>query len=384
MSYSSADTPKSDPSQHSTTPENLDTLRNKLKGFNVLDKQEQQVGTVEDLILDSNQRLNLIISLPDVYKGMRQVAINSKLIRKVSNQTQTVLVDVTQTDLSYFPLYHPIESANLNITPAVKAPVQQLPATVEAKLDPETAEVARPIGVPEDELRRQSVMGYPVRQSAEDQSVSSSRVPDAIAATQTNKLNHTNTASRQEATETKASLHSPAAVQPVAAELNQSQPPLTPASTGDGADATHTPTVHTVLQETVANIPLLEERLALDLNRRKIGEVVIRKTIETRMVQVPVRYEKLIIEQFSPEYKQLAEVDLSQGEISGVELLQPGETAASVVRGEFRSPRTASRLLDAIAKTLHHRCSKIRIELELDDPNLQKTYQDWFNQCSQQ
>jgi len=46
------------------------------------------------------------------------------------------------------------------------------------------------------------------------------------------------------------------------------------------------------------------------------------QSIETRMVQVqvPVRHEKLIVEQVSPERKQLAEIDLGQEEFSGVEL----------------------------------------------------------------
>ena len=343
----------------------------------MLDKQEQQAGTVEDLMLDSGQRLNLIISLPDVYKGNRQIAVNSKLIRKVSNHAQTVFVDVTQADLSYFPNYQPVEASDLDARPIAKAPVRQLPAPVDAKLDPESAEFARNIAIPEDELRRQSVMGYPLRQGSESQPGVSSDVFDTIALPETNTLDGSATVSMpQEETEQNS---------PLPVDLDQSQPASAPVTTvEDGSDAAIAPKLHTVLQETVATIPLLEERLALDLNRRKIGEVVIRKTIETRVVQVPVRYEKLIIEQFSPEYRQLAEVDLSQGEIPNVELLQPGNTAASVVRGEFRSPRTASHLLDAIAKTLHHHCSKIRIELELDDPNLQKTYQDWFNQYSQQ
>ena len=63
-------------------------------------------------------------------------------------------------------------------------------------------------------------------------------------------------------------------------------------------------------EETI--IRLLEERLVVDSSKRKIGEVIVRKEIETRMVQVPVRREKLIVEQVSPEHKQLAEIDLGQ------------------------------------------------------------------------
>jgi len=129
-----------------------------------------------------------------------------------------------------------------------------------------------------------------------------------------------------------------------------------------------------------AIVPLLEERLKVEYERRKVGEVVVRKRIETRMVQVPVRYEKLVIEQLGEESKTLAEVDLSQGILDNIEV--PGVNGKSVVSGEFKSPKTASYVLDAIAKTLRDRCKSIRIEVELDDPKLQKAYQDWLNQCS--
>jgi len=53
-------------------------------------------------------------------------------------------------------------------------------------------------------------------------------------------------------------------------------------------------------------------RRTRSLTAASVGEVIVRKVIETRMVevQVPVRHEKLIVEQVSPERKQLAEIDL--------------------------------------------------------------------------
>lgn len=132
-------------------------------------------------------------------------------------------------------------------------------------------------------------------------------------------------------------------------------------------------------------VPLLEERLQVEYQRRKIGEVIVRKKIETRMVQVPVRYEKLVIEQISPERKSLAEIDLSQGEITGIELPGigiPGIGGSPTVSGTFKSPKTASYVLDAIAKTLRHRCKSVRIEIELEDGKLQEAYQEWIDQCS--
>ncbi|MBD2101944.1 DUF2382 domain-containing protein [Leptolyngbya sp. FACHB-261] len=60
---------------------------------------------------------------------------------------------------------------------------------------------------------------------------------------------------------------------------------------------------------------LLGERLVVERGRQKVGEIVVRKQTETRLVRVPVRYEKLIVEQLSPERKILAEVELGQGEV---------------------------------------------------------------------
>jgi len=79
-------------------------------------------------------------------------------------------------------------------------------------------------------------------------------------------------------------------------------------------------------------IRLLEERLVVDRSKRKVGEVIIRKEIETRIIQVPVRREKLIIEQVSPERKQLVEIDLGQAEIAGIELSEPVNSYPEISR----------------------------------------------------
>jgi stress response protein YsnF len=136
-----------------------------------------------------------------------------------------------------------------------------------------------------------------------------------------------------------------------------------------------------VREETI--IPLLEERLKLDYKRRKVGEVIIRKKIEKRIVEVPVYYERLIVEQVSPERKQLADVKLSEGAIPDIELLaaQPG---SPIVNGEFTSPLAARQALDTIAESLDRRCRRIRIEIELADESLKDTYQAWLNNHAQE
>lgn len=137
-------------------------------------------------------------------------------------------------------------------------------------------------------------------------------------------------------------------------------------------------------------IRLLGERLVVERNKRKVGEVVVRKAIETRMVEVPVRYEKLIIEQVSPEHKQLAEVHLGQEIVSTA--VKPTDSLNSsvanrvdgklTVSGAFNSPKIASLLLNAIALERQHGCQQIRIEIVVENAERQKTYQEWFDRCS--
>ena len=69
-------------------------------------------------------------------------------------------------------------------------------------------------------------------------------------------------------------------------------------------------------------VRLVEERLVVNRSKRKIGEVIVRKEIETRIIQVPVRYEKLIVEQISPERKQLVEISLGKADGTGTELTE--------------------------------------------------------------
>jgi Domain of unknown function (DUF2382) len=156
-------------------------------------------------------------------------------------------------------------------------------------------------------------------------------------------------------------------------------------------------------------ISLLEERLMVDITQRQIGEIVVRKEIETHIVKVeiPIRREKLIVEQVSPEYKRLAEVDLGQTSIPDGKSLLPegwvnvdttndeltpdrngrqsitielGQTAQNIVYGEINSPRAARDLLDQITKTPAHDCETIRIEIVLKDSKHQKAYQALFDQ----
>ncbi len=148
-----------------------------------------------------------------------------------------------------------------------------------------------------------------------------------------------------------------------------------------------------IRKEVIAsNIPLREERLVVNRGKRKVGEVVVRKEIETRMIQVPIRREKLIVEQVSPEYKKLTEIILGEPEEYRIPSDEaPGITpTASVqqkpetnrVSGEFHSPEIAARILEEIAKRQPNGCAKVRIELVVEEERFRNTYQSWFDRYS--
>ena len=131
-------------------------------------------------------------------------------------------------------------------------------------------------------------------------------------------------------------------------------------------------------------IKLLEERLVVNRGKRKVGEVIVRKEIETRMVEVPVRREKLIIERVGEAPERLAEIDLGEGEITGIELAEMANAKAGpTVSAEFTSVQKASKILSAIASQPHHGCAKVRLEIFLENQQVQETYQNWFDNYSE-
>ncbi|MEG4939989.1 DUF2382 domain-containing protein [Microcoleus sp. F4-D5] len=126
-------------------------------------------------------------------------------------------------------------------------------------------------------------------------------------------------------------------------------------------------------------IRLLEERLVINRSKRKVGEVIVRKEIETRMVQVPLQWEKLIVEQVGEDPKVLAEIDLGEGNITGIDLTEvKSDRHEPTVKAEFTSVQKASKILNSIASQPRHGCVKVRLELVLEDKQLEDTYQKWM------
>lgn len=113
---------------------------------------------------------------------------------------------------------------------------------------------------------------------------------------------------------------------------------------------------------------LLEERLMVNFTRRKLGEIVVRKEIETHIlqVQVPIRSEKLIVEQISPEYKLLSEVELGRSNASGMAVSKAIEDGVILAEN---GDRTISIGLEAIDRKLDRNSNQTRIGCTIDSAN---------------
>lgn len=129
-------------------------------------------------------------------------------------------------------------------------------------------------------------------------------------------------------------------------------------------------------------IPLWDERLVMGRNNRKVGEVVVRKEIETQIVEIPIRRERLIVEQVNPEYQQIAVVELGQVQVQGfTDIPHPTaiETPAyPIVSGEFATASSAIQFLEAIANGSHSSLQNIKISIALKEVEQQSTYQKWI------
>ncbi|WP_373544034.1 YsnF/AvaK domain-containing protein [Chamaesiphon sp.] len=164
----------------------------------------------------------------------------------------------------------------------------------------------------------------------------------------------------------------------------------------------HSTSVSQTLTEEVFS--LLEERLIVSLSKRKIGEIVVRKEVETQIVQVqvPIQREKLIVEQVSPEYKLLAQIDLGQANLPNIALADPtngklklvnntnpststrlNHSSQPTVAGEIASPTAASQLLKEIANMPSADWETVRIEIVLKDAKHQDNYQALFDRYCQ-
>ena len=123
-------------------------------------------------------------------------------------------------------------------------------------------------------------------------------------------------------------------------------------------------------------ISLLEEKLVVKRQKYKVGEVVVRKVVETRMIHLPIRREKLVIEKAGTANEYLTEVDLGEGQVNGVKFSQlSNANDIYLSRSNFVSVESAKQLLAAINEHSDRPSVKVRLEIVSDSSDSQTAYQ---------
>lgn len=358
----------------------VEKLRIKLKNFIVIDRQSEIIGEVQDIILGTNRQINFVISQNYHTQSSRLFLLISKLVQKVDPANRSVIVDINKAEIDQFPEYVKEETPGMETpeipdnseTPAYEAADKDI--TIDSDFYPSVMPAENTDIFNLDTLEMAST-SVPLEDnldiSEEDITIDSDLYPSEIPL----------------ATDAEVEIDD---LFNLVGEETQLASDVGLADTQQWDNLLDTDTSE-VLEEEL--IRLLGERLIVGRSKRKVGEVIVRKEIETRMIQVPVRREKLIVEQISPEHKQLAEIDLGEEEISEVDLTAAETTGSKMpaiarsdneitVTGEFSSPKIASLLLNAIALERRQGCKKVRLEIVVEDVERQKSYQEWIDRAS--
>lgn len=304
--------------------------------FDVWTKNEERVGKVSDILIDDIGQLYYIVIDIGSWLSRKLVLVEPEQFR-VDRATQRVnLINLTKGELNQLPAYDPslhraTKTANVRPAQAAHAPSSEaIPQTmlpVEASAQLETS---APLG---SAWLSETALG-----TARSIAVPAHREELPLAETHT--------------------------VQPVPGTVGAAQ---LDTSVNTSVDTS------TAAEET---IQLLEERLVINRLRRKVGEITVRKAIETRMIEVPVRREKLIIEQVSPEPKPIAVIDVST-QASEAELATAAQTALdSIERNRFISAETAQQIIAAVPHQAGSRTS--RVKLIFEDAKLQAKYEQYL------
>lgn len=128
-------------------------------------------------------------------------------------------------------------------------------------------------------------------------------------------------------------------------------------------------------------IQLLEERLRVNLRKRKVGDVILRKEVETQIVEIPIRREKIIVEQIGAERRQLASIDIGKTEFTEDEIAtlinQSNDGIGQLHQGSAISIQAAQQVLSQVLSRPGYDNTGVRLSFE--DPELQSIYQQWLD-----
>lgn len=141
-------------------------------------------------------------------------------------------------------------------------------------------------------------------------------------------------------------------------------------------------------------IPLLAEGLLIKRENKKVGEVFIKKEVRTRIVEVPIRREVIVVEQVASTPIQLAEIDLTNSQEYDQHLnntdnsfvkSQPINPNVSeyVVECKFFSVKTAEAILQQIATQIDNEYVQVSFEVSVSNSQQQFEIQQIIDQISE-
>ena len=137
-----------------------------------------------------------------------------------------------------------------------------------------------------------------------------------------------------------------------------------------------------IAQQSVApeniKLSLLEEKLKVIRHKHKVGEVVVRKQVETRIAKIPLRREKLIIERIGKNPEQLTELIISEEKVDGFNYdeLEPASQQVNTAKSKYASLEKARTIIETIEHLSSIDKPKIRLEIITTNSDLQKQYQE--------
>ncbi len=349
----------------------IEKLRNTVNNFAVIDRQGQILGEVSNLILDDNSQINFVVSQLPTVRNPGLFLLISELIEKIDYPDKSVIVNVNAAEIANFPEYVNTEKLEIKLPEISNSPPSPAFETVNE-------------GIKKDE---ESTVSTPDRSA--EAIVDNAMALQSFALLELEEVESTEALSDHASTLDLLELEEVESIE----VPNDNTLALDLLEEVEEIESTEVPNdnprvIDIDLPEvSEGRIRILAERLVVARSKVKLGEVVVRKEIETRMIQVPVRREKLIVEQVSPESRQLANTELGQAiELNSPEITesQQPKTVGSVgdellVTGEFGSPKIVSLLLNAIALEHYQGYKKVRVKIVTEDAESQKTYQEWFN-----
>ncbi len=128
----------------------------------------------------------------------------------------------------------------------------------------------------------------------------------------------------------------------------------------------------------ISKISLLEEKLKVIRRKQKVGEIVVRKHVETKVVEIPIRREKLIVERVGKNTEQLTEIVINEEKINGLgyDALEPNENPLLAAKSKYFTVEKAQNVLEAISHLPSGKNAKIRLEIISSDSSIQQDFQD--------